>query len=117
MRRLLLILLMLIVPAQAALAAMCGYCEHRAEEGAAHVLVHGESSSRGMDASNEVPSDDFAEVNCALCHLGGASPIAWTGAALAAPLPGLPPSHRPSPYDPSHLDRIERVPLAAADSI
>ncbi len=136
MRRLLLILMLLIVPAQSALAALCGYCDHGDSETDPHLRVHAAVGAVSVKADSHADhgprvdgaladqtvdmtfgmTDVVPDGECALCHLG-CSTLVWPASppAACAPPQALP-AHRP-PADGLPLpDRIEHVPLAAGQS-
>lgn len=120
MQRLLIIVLLLIVPLQTGLAAICGYCAHaeRAEAGS-HALVHGAAQpaqAAAADAADDTATDQTGDVECALCHLGCGSAITAQVSLPAVDLPATAPPHQSAPYEPAHFDRIYRVPLPAARS-
>lgn len=107
--------MLFIVPAQAALAAMCAYCDHSAVDGEHVAHVQADSANVAEDGVQDEPSL-LSLQECAFCHLGTATPapsmIELAPKERAHTLPG----HALTRYYPSHLDRIERVPLARPDS-
>jgi hypothetical protein len=116
MRRLLLILAILIIPAQAAVASICAYCAHDVPFAYIHGAVHAALADLVVEDELDEPGGVADESHCASCQLGSASmPLPASGIAAADEAVG-PPAHRSVLYDPSHLERIERVPLAVAAS-
>lgn len=116
MKRLLLILAILIIPAQAAVASICAYCAHDVPLGSSHGAMH--AALADLDVADELdePVGVADESHCASCQLGSASmPLPASGIATADE-PVAPPAHRSVLYHPSHLERIERVPLSFAAS-
>ena len=119
MRRLLIILLLLVVPLQTALASVCGYCAHTARADTdPHALVHGAAKLQqpGADLPDTSLADAGDDAECPLCHLGCGSFAAASAPGASIDLPTTAPPHLCASYDPSHLDRIARVPLSVACS-
>jgi hypothetical protein len=116
MRRLLLIIAILIIPAQAAVAAVCAYCVHDVPLSSGHGAVH--AAFAGLDVAEKLDhlADVADESPCASCQLGSSTMPLPAFGMTAADDPVAPPEHRSVLYDPSHLERIERVPLAVAVS-
>jgi hypothetical protein len=117
MKRLLIILMLFIAPLQSGLAAVCGYSAHWARDaGDNHALVHGKAAA---DQHAEAAGDTASTIDngeCALCHLGCGSAVTEPMTAPSVNLGAHAPPVLSVFYDPSHLDRIDRVPLPAARS-
>lgn len=117
MNRLLIILAMLVIPAQAALATAWPYCPHDARAVAAHMLSHGHGETGAPALDGGAPADGGdAGGHCTLCHYAFGTPIGEPAVSIGLDAQSLLPPHKLTLYDPSHLDRIERVPLLAARS-
>jgi hypothetical protein len=119
MKRLLIILMLLVAPLQTGLAAVCGYCSHAARDaGDPHVLVHGKSPAKqaGDVVADAEPASAAGDGECALCHLGCGSAVTESAVPPAVQLAAQAPALPSVVYDPSHVDRIDRVPLLAARS-
>jgi hypothetical protein len=118
-RNVLLLLLALWLPLQAALAFAMPFCGHGQDKTAAAVGDHHAGhhhAAPSPDEAEAAPSDPLADCDlCGLCHLACAGFLApATGHALAEVprhvLVGLDPQAMTSP-DP---DRLDRPPLSAA---
>lgn len=119
MKRLLIILMLLVAPLQTGLAAVCGYCSHSARDaGDPHALVHGtEAAKQALDPFADAGVASAADHGeCALCHLGCGSAVTESAVPPAVSLAAQAPPLTLNIYDPSHVDRIDRVPLTAARS-
>jgi len=119
MKRWLLILIVLILPAQATVAAMCSYCAHRSSDSANDSAVHGlahEAGSVGAAGQHADggPQTGVDESDCPVCHVGHST-------ITAAPVIACAPPHRDSPpvwearlCGPLVVHGIEHVPLPLA---
>lgn len=116
LRRWLLILVMLIVPAQVVWAAAARYCGHETQAAAKKHLGHHEHRHQADTA----PAADAAEVpgapvhaDCQVCHLGGSILIPALPAVCAGP-PSWPPPGAPVPGYRSHVPAAPEPPDWAA---
>ena len=120
MKRWFITLLVLLLSTQVAAAAMCRYCDHSAEHA---VGVHQVDVDAASDDSHAPPAlgdspttDKHADAAdhgaCSVCHLGSASIPTATAPPDAVPHTAGAPQAHASPYRPSHIERIQRVPLA-----
>ena len=123
MKRFLLALLTLLLSVQTAVAAVCQYCEHVQHDGGMHVVAAVDSPAVGSElevicevgvviahgASDPATMTDAEP--CTVCHLGSAS-IPTAPAHGNTPLQATDaPSARSTLYSPSHIERIQHVPL------
>ncbi len=121
MRRWLAILLLVLLPTQAAWAAMARYCVH--ETAAAGHVGHHEHAPHGhATAVADITADPAADSaspmpahDCDHCH-GSHAGLVGVGAALAGAPPGEPPSRAGAPPRAGHPaaqpDRPQWAPLA-----
>jgi hypothetical protein len=127
MKRLLIILLLVVVPLQTALAAACFHGAHAGTAQDRHADAHGLDTAAagvvadvhaeahaGTDAGTDAPAGHAGE--CALCHLGCGSALPHVTRLPVISVTASSPPSLHAVYEPSHLDRIERVPLSGARS-
>ena len=105
MRRFIVLLLLMLVPLQAAFGAAAGYCEDERTEVATHFGHH---EHEGGVAAVEPPDDSTsAKADCQICHLASAqapvsADVAPSGTAAAlvfAPKPAARADHPQHPFD------------------
>jgi len=115
MKRWLLILIVLILPAQATVAAMCSYCGHRSSDSPVHVLAH-EAGSVGAAGqhSDGSPQTGVDDADCPVCHVGHSTITVAPVIACALPHHDAPPAWEARPRGPLVVDGIEHVPLPLA---
>lgn len=120
MKRWLIILVILILPAQATVAAICSYCAHRSSDStnsiAVHALAHaaGSLAAAAEQQSDAGPQTGVDDADCAVCQVGHST-------ITVAPIIACAPLHRDSPpawearfRGPLVVDGIEHVPLPLA---
>lgn len=120
MKRWLITLIVLLLSVQTAVAAVCQYCEHIERAAGVHDLAapldeHADAHpDKPLDACVDVQDDRGQTLDaetCVVCHLSSSS-VPTDPGLLLAPLQAsqLPPD-RAMLYNPSHIERIQRVPL------
>ncbi|MDZ7651395.1 MAG: hypothetical protein U5L03_01900 [Burkholderiaceae bacterium] len=112
MKRWLITLVVLLLSVQTAVAAVCQYCEHMEHAAGVHSLAA--EPEETVDPRLDVQHDPVQALSidtCSVCHLSNSS-IPTQPAPLHAPLQARQPPPDPATlYNPTHVERIQRVPL------
>jgi hypothetical protein len=120
MKHWLITMIVLLLSVQTAVAAVCQYCEH--VEHATGVHAPAAPLDAHADAHPDTPLDAFVDAQddsvqtfeaetCVVCHLSSASVPTDPGSLLAPLQANQPPPDRAITYNPSHIERIQHVPL------
>jgi hypothetical protein len=117
MKRWLLILIVLILPVQATVAAMCSYSAHRSSESAdnsvVQMLAHeADSLSAAGQGSAAALQTGVDEADCPICHVGHSSMTVAPAVACAHLHRDSPPVWEAKLCGPLVVDGIEHVPLS-----